>query len=160
VSALQQPLVRRALALLLGGVFVYASLEKIALPAEFARILYHYQLVGPSASIPPLVPNAFAVVLPWIELLAGLCLMAGIWTREAAALVGAMLVSFVGAVGAALARGIDIENCGCFTVTAAGRAAGVWLILGDLGLLAVAGLLTAPPRPPAAEATQAVPASR
>jgi uncharacterized membrane protein YphA (DoxX/SURF4 family) len=161
VSVLRDPVVRRALSLLLGGVFVWASVEKIAFPAEFARIVYHYQLVGPSASIPPAVPNAFAVVLPWIELLAGLCLIAGVWTREAAALAGAMLVSFVVAVSAALARGIDVENCGCFTVGEAGRAAGAGLIVGDLGLLAVAVLLAAgPPRPAPLALPEAAPASR
>jgi hypothetical protein len=53
---------------------------------------------------------------------------------------------FVAAVGSALHRGIDIENCGCFTVTGEGRKAGVKLILSDLGLLA-ASLVLLRPRP-------------
>ena len=31
------------------AVFLYASLDKIAQPREFARIVYHYQVSGPSA---------------------------------------------------------------------------------------------------------------
>jgi uncharacterized membrane protein YphA (DoxX/SURF4 family) len=161
VSALRHPVVRRALGVLLGGVFVYASLDKIAHPAEFARIVYHYQLIGPSAALPPVLPNLLAVVLPWIELVVGLCLIAGVWTREAAVAAGLMLVAFIGAVGSALARGIDIENCGCFTVTEAGRAAGLKLILGDLALLAVAALLAFRTAEPATlPSTEAAPAAR
>jgi uncharacterized membrane protein YphA (DoxX/SURF4 family) len=128
----------RLLGVGLGALFAYASLDKIANPADFARIIYHYQLIGPSASLPPLVPNLLAVALPWIELIAGLLLIGGFWRREAAAIVAVLLVVFIASVGLALQRGIDIENCGCFTVTGKGRRAGLQLILGDLGLLAVA----------------------
>ncbi len=125
-------------ALVVGGVFVYASLDKIAKPADFARIVYHYQVIGPSQSLAPLVPNLFAVTLPWIELVMGLALIVGVLRREAAALAAALLLVFVAAVGSALHRGIDIENCGCFAVTGEGRRAGYKLILSDLGLFAAA----------------------
>ncbi len=55
-----------------------------------------------------------------------------------------MLLTFIFAVGWALSMGIDIENCGCFSVNAAGRAAGWKLLLGDTGLLALAGILMLP----------------
>lgn len=134
------------LGLVVGGVFVYASLDKIAKPADFARILYHYQIVGPSASIPPLVPNLVAVILPWVELVIGLGLIVGVLRRESAAIAALLLVVFVAAVGSALYRGIDIENCGCFAVTGEGRKAGAKLIVSDLALLAAA-LVLARPRP-------------
>lgn len=134
------------LGLVVGGVFVYASLDKIAKPADFARILYHYQIVGPSASIPPLVPNLVAVILPWVELVIGLGLIVGVLRRESAAIAALLLVVFVAAVGSALYRGIDIENCGCFAVTGEGRKAGLKLVLSDLGLLA-ASLVLLRPRP-------------
>lgn len=134
------------LGLLLGGVFVYASYDKILHPGEFARIVYHYQLIGPSKALPPLLPNLLAVTLPWMELLMGLALIVGVWRREAAVLCAAMLVVFIAAVGSALYRGINLENCGCFTVSGgenAGRQAGIKLIIGDTALLAAAGLLIA-----------------
>ena len=93
----------------------------------------------------------FAVALPWTEALAGLLLIAGVWRREAAAAVSALLLSFLAAVGWALYRGIDIQNCGCFTVDGAGREAGLWLMLGDAALLAVAVFLAAAPTRPEAE---------
>lgn len=132
------------LGLVVGGVFVYASLDKIAKPPDFARILYHYQVIGPSATIPPLVPNLVAVILPWVELLIGLGLIVGVLRRESAAIAAVLLVVFVGAVGSALYRGIDIENCGCFAVTGEGRKAGAKLILSDLALLAASVALLRP----------------
>lgn len=126
------------LSLLVGGVFVYASLDKIAHPTEFGRIVYHYRLLGPSRFVGPLPANLLAVTLPWVEIVTGLCLVTGLWRREAASLATALLLVFVVAVGLALAQGIDIENCGCFTVTGAGRAAGARLIVGDLFLLGAA----------------------
>ena len=122
----------------LGAVFVYASLDKIWKPAEFARIVYHYQLIGPSPTVPPIVPNVFAVALPWIELVAGLCLIFNVWRREAAAAIAALLVLFLFAVGYALRRGIDIANCGCFTVSESGRQLGASLLVGDAIMLVAA----------------------
>jgi len=129
---------------ILGAVFLFASYDKIAKPQDFARIIYHYQVIGPSQTIPPLIPNLVAVVLPWVEALAGALLLLGIWRREAALVVALLLLTFLGAVGSALYRGIDVENCGCFTVSGRGRRAGAGLIAGDLGLLIGACLLALP----------------
>ena len=157
---LQQPGLQRALGLLIGAVFVYASLDKIAHPADFARIVYHYQVVGPNRLLPPALPNAFALALPWVELLTGILLIAGIWRREAAAVAALLLLAFLGAVGSARYRGIDIESCGCFTVTAAGRHAGALLLLEDAALLAAALVLFVRPQQgaPAAAAELTTPA--
>lgn len=137
------------LAIGLGAVFVYASLEKIVHPDAFARIVYHYRLVGPNASMGPLPANIVAVTLPWVEMVAGIALISGIWRREASGLVALLLVAFLGAVGWALLHGIDIENCGCFTVTGAGRGAGIKLLMEDLGLLLAAVFVAVAPAPPA-----------
>lgn len=154
IDLLRREPVHRVLSLVLGVVFVFASHDKILDPVAFARIVYYYRLLGPNAEIPPFVANAWAVTLPWIELVAGGLLILGtgrdVWRREAAAVCGALLVIFIGAVGYALAQGIDLRNCGCFSVDAdgGGRAAGLLLIVSDLGLLAIAGVLALlPPRP-------------
>ena len=102
--------VQLVLRLLLGAFFVYASLDKIANPAGFARIVYQWQVAGPVPS------NLVAVTLPWVELVAGLLLIAGVWRREAALVVALMLVVFLGAAASVLARGIDVQNCGCVSV--------------------------------------------
>jgi uncharacterized membrane protein YphA (DoxX/SURF4 family) len=96
--------------LVLGGFFVYASLDKIWDPAAFAKIVYQWQVVGPVAS------NLVAVTLPWVELVAGLLLVAGVWRRESALVIALMLVFFLVAAASVMARGIDVENCGCVSV--------------------------------------------
>ena len=142
---LRHPAIQWLLGAAMGAVFIYASWDKIAQPREFARIVYHYQLVGPSQALGYLPANLLAVTLPWVELVTGALLVVGLWRREAAAVAGLMLVTFLVAVTWALANGIDIANCGCFSVTDEGRALGWKLILGDLALLAVAALLVAAP---------------
>ncbi len=141
MNVLRHPAVHWTLGILLGGVFVYASLDKIAQPVDFARIVYHYRLIGPNQLVGPWAANTLAVTLPWVELLVGLALIAGVWRREAAVVAGGLLVIFIGAVSAALVMGIDIENCGCFSVSGEGRSAGIKLILGDLALLVASGAL-------------------
>ena len=87
--------------------------------------------------------NLFALVLPWLELLAGVALLLGLWTRSSAALVGLLLVVFIAAISFNLYRKNAID-CGCFDVTAVGRSVAErlsdmrWDILRDLGVLALA----------------------
>lgn len=116
---LARPRVELALRLLLGAVFVYASLDKIANPLGFAKVVYQWQVGGPVAS------NLVAVTLPWVELVAGALLILGAWRREAAAVIATLLVVFLAAAASVLARGIDVTNCGCVSVTA-GAAASAW----------------------------------
>ena len=154
MSLLRRPLVHTLIAIALGAIFLYAAYDKIFHPADFARIVYHYQLIGPSQHIGPWAANLLAVTLPWIEVVVGLMLITGVWRREAAMVTGGLLVVFIVAVSSALLRGIDIENCGCFSVTGEGRAAGIKLILGDLAMLAAALLLAfVEPRSSAAPAS-------
>ena len=147
MKALRHPALHWLLGVGLGAVFIYASIDKIEQPREFARIVYHYRLIGPSAALGFVPANALAVILPWVEALTGLLLAVGLWRREAALTSALLLVMFLVAVGWALAHGIDVENCGCFSVSGEGRAAGVKLVLQDLGLLAIALVVAfLPPR--------------
>lgn len=113
--------------LLVGGVFIWASLDKVAHPAEFAKAIHHYRLV------PYTLLHPAALLLPAVELLAGIALVAG-WQRRGAALLCAlMLAVFVVAIASALARGLDI-SCGCFD-TDGGHAVGLDLLWRDVLLL-------------------------
>jgi putative oxidoreductase len=103
--------------------------------------------------------NLVAVALPWIELVAGVLLMTGVWRREAAVITAVLLAVFVAAVGSTMARGIDIQNCGCFALDASGRAAGWKLIAGDLALLAAAFVVAVVPPRAAEAAVEASPAT-
>jgi uncharacterized membrane protein YphA (DoxX/SURF4 family) len=96
------------LRLLLGGLFVYAGLQKLREPAQFAEEIANYQL------LPALAP-LLAATLPCIEVVVGGVLLGGArsWRRAAAATVALLSLVFTVAVSQALARGINIE-CGCF----------------------------------------------
>lgn len=141
-ALLRSPRLPLLLQLLLGGYFVYASLDKIAQPAEFARIVYQWQAAGPVSS------NVVAVTLPWIELLAGGLLVLGVWRREAALVIALLLAVFLVAAGSVLARGIDVVNCGCTSLAKSAaetawppawtRGVGAFLITRNLVLLAAA----------------------
>jgi len=93
--------------LYLGGVFLVACLHKIADPAGFALDVATYQL------LPLGLVNLTALVLPWVELLAGAMLVVGFRTRAAALLVAGMMLIFMIALGWALHLGLDM-SCGCF----------------------------------------------
>lgn len=92
----------------LGVVFVYASGHKLLRPEEFARAILNYRV------LPPEFVNLPAIILPWLELVCGLFLLLGLCTAGSSVLVAGMLTLFLGALGSALVRGIDI-SCGCFS---------------------------------------------
>ena len=99
--------------LLLGVIFIAASIDKIAHPAEFAKIVYNYQI------LPGHLINIMAIVLPWLEAVLGLFILCGWCLPGAAVLANLLLVTFFGTLSFAVARGIDI-NCGCFSTKASG----------------------------------------
>ena len=118
----------------LGAIFVVAAWPKIIDPPSFAHMIYNYRIV-PGALI-----NISALVMPWVELLAGLCLILGIWVRPARWVITAMLVAFIVAISINLLRGNAID-CGCFDVSAAGKTyeekiRDMWIVvIRDLGML-------------------------
>jgi uncharacterized membrane protein YphA (DoxX/SURF4 family) len=114
--------------LVLGGLFVYAGAAKALEPLDFAQNIRNYQLVGQSLSF------MAALVLPWLEILAGACLVAGIWKRGAALVISVLLVFFIVLTAVTMVRGLDVD-CGCFGPAA--RKAGWGVILEDLGMLAL-----------------------
>ncbi len=117
--------------LLIGGVFIYAALTKISDPAGFAAAIRNYTV------LPPAVTNLSALVLPWIELIAGAFLVLGIMTRPSALLISGMMSVFVGALVYAYSVGLDI-NCGCFGApeSSEGRIT-ILTLMRDVGLFLV-----------------------
>ena len=99
----------------LGAIFLVAALPKIADPPSFAHMIYNYR------AVPGFAVNALALVMPWVEFLAGLALILGVWRREAAMVVGLLLLVFIAAIAFNLARGHAVD-CGCFDVHSAGKS--------------------------------------
>jgi uncharacterized membrane protein YphA (DoxX/SURF4 family) len=110
--------------LVLGATFIYASLDKIAHPEQFAKIVYNYKI------LPGSLINIFAVTLPWVEFLAGCLLILGVFTESASLLLSFLLVIFVIAISINLLRGVNL-NCGCFSTNPAGKKEGVSLLFKD-----------------------------
>ncbi len=117
--------------LILGVVFIYASLEKIQNPAGFAQAIYNYRM------LPEGLINVMAIILPWLELVCGTLVIVGVFVRGSALLIGAMLAIFIVALSSALMRGLDI-SCGCFTLEGGRGIAGKTLVEDVLLLLCAA----------------------
>jgi uncharacterized membrane protein YphA (DoxX/SURF4 family) len=105
------PLLVLVARLVVGIIFVFFAIGKIEDPAGFAASIANYKIM-PAFSI-----NLMALVLPWIELLCGLGLVAGIWLRSSGIIAGALLVIFIAAVLIAVLNGLSID-CGCSTSNA------------------------------------------
>lgn len=118
--------------LILGGVFVYASFDKILHPHEFAEVVYNYQI------LPDALVNLTAILLPWLELCAGVFLILGLFLRGALFTCNVLLAVFLVALAFNLARGLDID-CGCFSSSVGPSTGGSMLLylLRDAFLLAM-----------------------
>ncbi len=69
-----------------------------------------------------------------IEMLAGICLIIGMWPRGAVTLINVMLVMFLIALTIVYVRGVDI-NCGCFSLSDRAKGSAIDLIWRDILLL-------------------------
>lgn len=125
--------------LIVGGVFIWAGVLKIADPLGFAQSIQNYQF------FPRDLVFVIAVVLPWVEVLGGASLILGLFRGSSALLICLLLLGFIGLVALALLRGID-TSCGCFGSLS--RRADLGLILTDAVLLFLAlNIFLAKPRP-------------
>lgn len=114
--------------LAVGITFIYASFYKIIDPESFARSIWYYHMV------PGSLINLMALILPWVELLAGLAVILGIWYRGAVLLVNLMTLMFIVALTSAAVRGINID-CGCFKAAKASSDSALNALWFDLGLI-------------------------
>ena len=92
--------------ILLGLIFIIASIDKIIDPAGFARDISNYHFV------PFGFENIIAIILPWLELFIGLGLILGIMVDGASVISGILLILFIILIFQATIRGFNID-CGC-----------------------------------------------
>jgi uncharacterized membrane protein YphA (DoxX/SURF4 family) len=96
------------LRIVLGVVFVYAAWLKLRDPWQmFAMSIDSYQL------LPMWAVHVVARTLPWLELLLGILLIAGLWVRVSSSVVSLMLLVFFTLIVRAWAKDMEI-SCGCF----------------------------------------------
>jgi putative oxidoreductase len=118
--------------LTLGVTFVYASYHKILAPAEFAKLVYGYGLF-PHETI-----NLIAITIPFIELISGIALITGTYTRSAALIIIGMLIAFIIIISTNVIRGHEFD-CGCFSMEANKAANSAIYILGRNIILLIFG---------------------
>lgn len=92
----------------LGALFVYSAWDKVQSPARFAVAVRGYDM------LPLALTNLFALAVAWGELLAGVMLVLGIFTRKAAGAIFILLLAFTIAIITTQVRGIVVD-CGCFS---------------------------------------------
>jgi cation diffusion facilitator family transporter len=123
-----KPLAYHGLRLLLGAVFLFASYDKILHPQAFAQTVYNYQI------LPDGLVNLAAMILPWMELLLGICLIGGVWLPGATVVSTGLLALFIGALVFNQMRGLDI-HCGCFSSESSDGPVGLWTVARDVTFL-------------------------
>lgn len=94
--------------IVLGFVFIYAGIGKIAEPNVFAKEIMNYRLLT------EIIAKAVAIILPWLELFIGFLLLFGVKTKTASIISSGLLIIFTFGVLSAMIRGLNI-NCGCFS---------------------------------------------
>ena len=108
----------------LGCIFIYASLGKIADPAGFASIIKDYRILAGQ------LVNPAAAILPWLELVLGVMLVAGRWRGASLLLVNVLLMTFWFMLIFNYFRGVDV-GCGCFSTQPSDESHMAWYMLRD-----------------------------
>ena len=93
--------------LILGGLLVVAGALKVGHAGELASAIAGFRLL-PAGVIGPL-----ALALPYVEILLGLYLVAGLFTRIVAVAVACQFALYGAAIASAVVRHIPAA-CGCF----------------------------------------------
>ena len=117
--------------IVLGGVFLVAGATKIPAPGALAAAIRSYEL-----PLPEWFVSLSAHALPYLEVLLGLYLLAGLFTKISAWATNGLVLLFLLALLQGVVRGLEID-CGCFG-SSAGETSNLWLAAArDVGLLAL-----------------------
>jgi uncharacterized membrane protein YphA (DoxX/SURF4 family) len=118
----------------LGGIFVFASLDKILDPVTFTDVVMNYKVL-PNSVVP-----TFSVVLPWLEFITGMLLIIGYAVESASVVIALMLIAFIFGITVNLFRGVEMA-CGCFGFLEGGHKIGWHTVLRDVAMLLCALVL-------------------
>ncbi len=126
----RSPLLELLCRYLLAIVFLLTAAQKLLHLTDFIDLLVSHD------RLPTPLARTFGLFIPWLELTCGYCLLLNVARREAAVLVGILLVVFAGYI-LSLPPGVD---CGCspFPKKLPAFESRGWLVLRNLCLLACA----------------------
>lgn len=94
--------------IIVGLIFIYAGIGKVIEPEKFAKEIFNYSI------LPYFLINITALIMPWLEVIVGIFLIAGIRIKASGFISSGLMAVFIIAVFSAMVRGLDI-NCGCFS---------------------------------------------
>jgi uncharacterized membrane protein YphA (DoxX/SURF4 family) len=127
---------------MVGGIFLLAGIDKVQAVGAFADAVRSFHMLPPSLVLP------FAHIVPWLEILVGVYLVAGFQTRIGAAGAALLLLAFTGAIANALITGNTNHPCGCFgpneqgnqiiALLAGGKTVTPWDVIRDLIMIGLA----------------------
>jgi uncharacterized membrane protein YphA (DoxX/SURF4 family) len=89
----------------LAGLFIVSGLSKLAAPTQFAVLIEAFGL------LPEILVLPIAVILPALEVAAGVCLIFNI--RGSLTAIALMMILFMAVLGYGIWLGLDVD-CGCF----------------------------------------------
>ncbi len=134
---------QQLIAIIVGGIFIYAGVIKVADPVGFAHDIDNYK------TLPWRMSVAVAFYLPWLEIFCGLALVTRRIYRGGLTILTGLIAAFILVSIVAKARGLDI-TCGCF-----GHVSKDWSfashMLVDLSILAALLLIWILHRPPSGQ---------
>jgi uncharacterized membrane protein YphA (DoxX/SURF4 family) len=100
----------------LGGLFLFAAYQKLfASPfshQNFYEAIRAFRVVPATADWDWLLVAA-TFIIPWVELVAGVALVLGLWTRSAALVIGLLLMVFIAGIVSVTLRKWHAD-CSCF----------------------------------------------
>ncbi len=108
-------------------VFILSGLDKINDLAAFSDAIENYKL------LPLELVNIFAIIIPWVEVVAGAILLFGIFIKENSVIIFSLLAVFTLAVLLAVVQGLNID-CGC-QGTSQGQQVGIQKLMENTILL-------------------------
>ena len=118
----------RLLRLVMGGIFIYASIDKILHPALFAQVVINWKI------LPRPMVNIVAITMPWVEAVVGVFLIAGFYEWASVTAYNGLTIAFMTAIAITLARGLN-PSCGCFRLDPDAHKMNWLTFLRDLSML-------------------------
>jgi putative oxidoreductase len=95
----------------LAGLFILAAYNKLIGPN--GPQLFSASVQAFKLGLPDVLTRLATSATPWVELIAAVLLLRGVWSRAAATIFALLLMLFIVLIAQALVRGLNVE-CGCF----------------------------------------------